>query len=56
MKNGKKITTAISDKNGRATFKDIDYGNYTIKETKAPKGYILSEKQLEVNFSLINLF
>ena len=26
----------------------MDYGNYTIKETKAPKGYILSKEELQV--------
>ncbi|WP_251861476.1 SpaA isopeptide-forming pilin-related protein [Clostridium sp. Marseille-Q2269] len=46
---GKEITTVISNKNGIAVFKDLGYGNYIIRETKAPKGYILRKKQLLVN-------
>ena len=42
------IVSAISDENGEVKFEDIDYGNYTSKETKAPKGYILSKEELEV--------
>ncbi|WP_251861474.1 SpaA isopeptide-forming pilin-related protein [Clostridium sp. Marseille-Q2269] len=48
---GKKIASSISDKNGVSAFKDVDYGKYTIKETKAPKGYNLSEKKLEININ-----
>jgi len=48
---GKEVANAVSDKDGMATFKDVDYGNYTIKETKAPKGYILSKEQIEVNIN-----
>ena len=39
----------MSDESGKVEFKNIDYGNYTVKETKAPKGYILSKEQIEVN-------
>lgn len=48
---GKEVANAVSDNDGMATFKDVDYGNYTIKETKAPKGYILSKAQIEVNIN-----
>ncbi|HBA05123.1 MAG TPA: hypothetical protein DCW51_14970, partial [Clostridium sp.] len=48
---GKEVANAVSDKDGMATFKDVDYGNYTIKETKAPKGYILSKERIEVNIN-----
>jgi len=47
-RDGKEVTTVVSDKDGVATFKDVDYGSYTIKETKAPKGYILGKEILEV--------
>lgn len=47
-KDGKEVTTVVSDKDGVVLFNDVDYGNYTIKETKAPKGYILSKEELEV--------
>ena len=52
-RNGKEVTTVISDKDGIAAFNDVDYGNYTIKETKAPKGYILSKEQLEVKVNSV---
>jgi len=45
---GKEVTTVVSDKDGIAAFNDVDYGSYTIKETKAPKGYILSKEELQV--------
>lgn len=47
-RDGKEVITAVSDNNGVVTFNGVDYGNYTIKETKAPKGYILGKEQLEV--------
>ncbi|WP_027634360.1 SpaA isopeptide-forming pilin-related protein [Clostridium hydrogeniformans] len=46
--NGEIVATSISDHNGMAIFEDVDYGNYIIKETKAPRGYILSENNIEV--------
>ncbi|MEG1255560.1 SpaA isopeptide-forming pilin-related protein [Clostridium sp.] len=52
-KDGKEVTTAVSGKDGVVTFNDVDYGNYTIKETEAPKGYILSEEKLEVNVNSV---
>lgn len=42
---------AVSDENGNVTFKNIEYGNYKIKESKAPKGYLLSSSVLSVVFS-----
>ncbi|WP_322413439.1 prealbumin-like fold domain-containing protein, partial [Clostridium perfringens] len=38
----------ITDLNGLATFTDISYGSYTIKETRAPKGFNLSDEILNV--------
>ncbi len=44
------IETAISDENGQANFKsDIPLTDFIIKETKSPKGYVLSEDIIEVN-------
>ncbi|GAA0236427.1 SpaA isopeptide-forming pilin-related protein [Metaclostridioides mangenotii] len=45
------IDTSISDKNGNVKFKDIDYGEYVIKETKAPKGYTLNERILKATIN-----
>ncbi|MBK1813336.1 LPXTG cell wall anchor domain-containing protein [Clostridium sp. YIM B02505] len=45
---GKAISSAVSGSDGTLIFKDVVYGNYTIKETKAPKGYSLNDKVLEV--------
>ncbi|WP_027702139.1 SpaA isopeptide-forming pilin-related protein [Metaclostridioides mangenotii] len=45
------IDTSISDKNGNVKFKDIDYGEYVIKETKAPTGYTINEKILKATIN-----
>ena len=43
------ITTVSADKNaGTATFKNLRYGAYYIKETKAPTGYLLSKEVKKV--------
>lgn len=43
------ITTVSADKTaGTATFKDLRYGTYYIKETKAPTGYLLSKEVKKV--------
>lgn len=45
------LLTTESDKDGRFGFSDIPYGEYIVKEIAAPTGYILSDKQYEVNIS-----
>ena len=45
------LLTTESDKDGKFVFSDIPYGKYIVKEIAAPTGYILSEKQYEVNIS-----
>lgn len=43
------ITTVSADKNaGTATFKNLRYGTYYVKETKAPTGYLLSKEVKKV--------
>ena len=43
------IATVSADQNaGTATFKDLRYGTYYIKETKAPTGYLLSKEVKKV--------
>ena len=53
--NHKGVATTVSDKDGIAVFNDVDYGNYTIKETKAPKGYILSKEELHVKINSVEV-
>ena len=45
------LLTTESDKDGKFSFSDIPYGEYIVKEIAAPTGYILSEKQYDVNIS-----
>ncbi|WP_462405441.1 SpaA isopeptide-forming pilin-related protein [Gracilibacillus sp. Marseille-QA3620] len=35
--------TQTTDKNGTATFKELEYGTYTLEEVKAPNGYVLTD-------------
>ncbi len=46
-KSGKLYDTLITDENGYAKSKVLYYGVYTLKEIKAPKGYILEPKVTE---------
>ena len=45
---GETVITLDTDADGKLTFADIPYGNYTVKETKAPKGYIRDKKTYPV--------
>ncbi|MBU5293033.1 LPXTG cell wall anchor domain-containing protein, partial [Anaerosalibacter bizertensis] len=45
------IATAVSDSKGKVVFENIPYGNYIIKETKAPAGYLLSGTELKANIT-----
>ena len=48
--NGEVAAHVVTDKNGKATVKDMKYGNYQLIETKAPEGYELDKKP--VKFSI----
>ncbi|PHV69402.1 hypothetical protein CS063_16095 [Sporanaerobium hydrogeniformans] len=48
-KEGEPVHSATSVANGEALFNNVVYGKYTLKETKAPSGYIKSNDILEVN-------
>lgn len=43
------VDTLITDENGLATTKLLDYGVYTIKEVEAPEGYNIEESAFRVN-------
>ena len=43
------IMTDVSDGNGNVIFTDVVIGNYIIKEITAPKGYLLSDQEIEVS-------
>ncbi len=47
--NGTLVQTATSDANGLVTFDQLDEETYTIKETKAPDGYALSDEEITVH-------
>lgn len=43
------IASAVTGKDGKATFKGVEFGSYTIVETAAPEGYVLNVKPLDVS-------
>ncbi|WP_460411696.1 MSCRAMM family protein, partial [Paraclostridium bifermentans] len=40
-KNGKEVSKAVTDKDGKVVFDNLVYGEYTYQETKAPEGYVI---------------
>ncbi|KFM99306.1 choice-of-anchor A family protein [Bacillus clarus] len=51
LKDGTKIGTLTTDKNGKATSKELEPGNYVLKEVQAPEGYKLSNKEIKFTIS-----
>ncbi len=51
LKDGTKIDTLTSDENGKATSKELEPGDYILKEVQAPEGYSLSDKEIEFTIS-----
>lgn len=47
-KDDKKVAKGTTDKNGYLVFTDLTAGTYVIKETKAPKGYKISDSARKV--------
>ena len=45
------LMTAKSDDKGCFSFADIPFGEFAVREIKAPKGYILSDKVYQVNIT-----
>lgn len=54
-KHGQVVDRAVSDSDGIAKFQNVDYGTYTLNETKAPKGYVLNNKTLNVTVNSTEL-
>ncbi|WP_283706295.1 SpaA isopeptide-forming pilin-related protein [Clostridium perfringens] len=50
-KNDNEVDKLITDPNGYDESKDLNYGDYYMKETKAPKGYLLSNKVWDINIT-----
>ena len=50
-KDGKSVSTITTDGNGYGESSALPYGDYTMKETKAPTGYLLNGKTYPVNVS-----
>ncbi|MGS0591317.1 SpaA isopeptide-forming pilin-related protein [Bacillus pretiosus] len=50
-KDGTKIDTLTTDENGKATSKELEPGDYILKEVQAPEGYELSDKEIEFTIS-----
>ena len=49
--NKNSVATIITDKNGYAESEPLNYGNYTMQETKAPKGHLLNDKVWDINIT-----
>lgn len=50
-KTGTTVLTATSDADGRMFFNNLEVGTYTLKETKAPSGYIKDDTEHTVDIS-----
>lgn len=49
--NGKFLAKAKTDKDGKITVRRLPAGKYILKETKAPNGYVLSDKEYVIEMS-----
>lgn len=47
----KLVSTGVTDASGVVMFRDLPYGKYTVQESKAPTGYFLNSKPVEVNIT-----
>ena len=45
------LKTAVSDTNGKLVFTGLDAGKYILKESKAPNGYSLSDKETKIEIT-----
>ncbi|WP_310602370.1 MSCRAMM family protein, partial [Anaerosporobacter sp.] len=44
-KDGNELTSKVTDKTGTATFEHVTYGDYTVKQTDAPSGLVISKDE-----------
>lgn len=49
--NGKVVAKAVTGSDGTVSFTDLEKGDYVLKETKAPEGYVLDENEKDVAIS-----
>ncbi|MFE6136386.1 SpaA isopeptide-forming pilin-related protein [Bacillus sp. NPDC057893] len=56
VKDGVVVEHIVTDKDGKAISKPLAPGKYILKETKAPEGYQLKEKEFEVNVTGDGIF
>ena len=49
--NKNSVATITTNKDGYAESEPLNYGTYTMQETKAPKGYLLSNKVWDININ-----
>ncbi|MCW6682205.1 SpaA isopeptide-forming pilin-related protein [Aerococcaceae bacterium NML160702] len=52
--NGYLVSKIVTDETGKGRLADLALGNYTVKEIKAPKGFLLSDKVFEVVLTSTN--
>lgn len=50
-RNNKEVSQSTSDVNGKVNFNKLSPGDYTIKETKTPKGYLINDHPVDVTIS-----
>ncbi len=48
---GAVVATLTTDEKGKAETEELYLGKYVVKETKAPEGYLLNEKEFEVTLA-----
>ncbi|KIU09870.1 LPXTG-motif cell wall anchor domain protein [Bacillus subtilis] len=48
---GVKLTSAVTDKNGKVAFKNLAYGKYSVKETKAQEGFIADQSNHSIDIA-----
>ena len=49
--NKNSVATITTNKDGYAESEPLNYGNYTMQETKAPKGHLLNDKIWDINIT-----